>query len=276
MKNIIKFLAFVILVINFNSCESDDSDDINFDDGISSEINLEDIYGKWIVNNSTIYKSFEFTDKGVCIIVEKSMAKSMAKSTAKSADGEKVSLGTYAMDKIGLGFALLLITGERNLILDEIFLTKESASFNVTDTDNSNNVVSVQSDRAEEMEESARTELLAKSWLVVSMTITDKEGVPFTFQLGEENIRMIFSLTYYGTFSTYSSQNGEVETPYGNWMWSDNTETAIKVWANNEFSGDAQIYTIDSLTGSSLVFSLSTEDGRASLNCILEPSGRFW
>ena len=62
MKNIIKFLAFVILVINFNSCESDDSDDINFDDGISSEINLEDIYGKWIVNNSTIYKSFEFTD----------------------------------------------------------------------------------------------------------------------------------------------------------------------------------------------------------------------
>ena len=272
MKNIIKFLAFVILVINFNSCESDDSDDINFDDGISSEINLEDIYGKWIVNNSTIYKSFEFTDKGVCIIVEKSMAK----STAKSADDEKVSLGTYAMDNLGLGIMLLLENGERNLILDEIFLTKESASFNVTDADNSNNVVSVQSDRAEEMEESARTELLAKSWLVVSMTITDKEGIPFTFQLGEENIRIIFSLTYYGTFSSYGSQNGEVETPYGNWMWSDNTETAIKVWANNEFSGDAPIYTIDSLTESSFVFSLSTEDGRASFNCIPEPSGRFW
>lgn len=272
MKSIIKFLAFVILVINFNSCESDDSDDINFDDGISSEINLEDIYGKWIVNNSTIYKSFEFTDKGVCIIVEKSMAK----STAKSADGEKVSLGTYAMDNLGLGIMLLLENGKRNLILDEIFLTKESASFNVTDADNSNNVVSVQSDRAEEMEESARTELLAKSWLVVSMTITDKDGIPFTSQLGEENIRIIFSLTYYGTFSSYASQNGEVETPYGNWMWSDNTETAIKVWANNEFSGNAQIHTIDSLTESSLVFSVSTEGGRASFNCILEPSGRFW
>jgi hypothetical protein len=272
MKNTVKFLAFLLLVINFNSCESDDSDDINFDDGTSSEINLEDIHGKWMVSNSTIYKSFEFTDKGVCIMVEKSMAKSMAKST----DGEKVSLGTYAWDNFTLGLEFLLEDGKQNLILDEIFLTKKSASFTVTNTATPNNVVPVQSVRAEEMEESVRTELLAKSWIVVSMTVTDEEGIPWTFQLEEENIRMIFSLTYYGTFSSYGSQNGEVETPYGTWIWSDKTETAIRVYSNKEFSGYAPIYTIDSLTENSLVLSLTTEEGRASFNCIIEPSGRFW
>ncbi len=165
------------------------------------------------------------------------------------------------------------------LICKSIFISSNQIFlifiFQQPNTSAPNNVVPVQSVRAEEMEESARTELLAKSWIVVSSTITDEDG-SWTVQFQEANVRLIFSLTDYGTFSSYGSQNGEVQTPYGFWKWEDNAETVIKVWSNTEFSGDAPLYTIESLTKDSLVFSLSNEDGKASFNCIIEPSGRFW
>jgi hypothetical protein len=279
MKNTVKFLAFLLLVINFNSCESDDSDDINFDDGTTSEINLEDIYGKWMVSNSTIYKSFEFTDKGVCIMVEKSMAKSMA----KSADGEKVSLGTYAWDNLGLGFMLLFKNGERNIILDEILLAPKSASFKITDSDNQNNDVTVQSDRAEEMKESARTELLTNSWLVVSSTIIDEEGIAWTFQLLEDDIRMMFALTDYGFFTSLlklpidEGVQIQGERNNGNWRWNDDTEAGFLAWTNEQLSSKGTLFTISSLTENSLVFSFINGDGlQVSYNCITEPTGLFW
>ena len=284
MKNLIKFLVFALLVINFNSCESDDSDDIYYDDGASSEINLEDIediYGKWVVSNSTIYKSFEFTDRGVCIMVEKSMAKSMAKSD----DGEKVSLGTYARNNIGFGLLLLLDNGEQNLILDEIFLTKnkKSASFTVTNTATPNNVVSVQSNKAEEIKVSARTELLTNSWLVVSSTVIDEEGIPWTFQLLEDDIRMMFALTYSGFFTSLLKlpiiEGVQVKEARnnGNWDWEGDTETVFSAWTNEQMGSDRTFFTISSLTENSLVFSFLNEDGlQVTYNCITEPTGLFW
>ena len=254
----------MLVMCAFISCEKVDDEPEQM-----NEDNLENIHGKWMVSNSTIYKSFEFTDRGVCIIVEKSMAKS-------SVNDEIVNIGTYDLDDLGKGIIIWLETGDTR-ILDDILLTSESASFTVSDPAYPNNIVTVESDRAEEMEESERTNLLAKSWMVVSATVIDEEGIPHTFQLLEDNVRMIFSLTYSGTFSSFVFLNDEEERAFGNWMWSDNTETVVKVWSNDESFGNAQMNTISSLTENSVVISNINTDGlRVTHNCILEPSGLFW
>ena len=112
---------------------------------------------------------------------------------------------------------------------------------------------------------------------MVSATVIDEDGIPHTIQLLESNVRMIFSLTYYGTFSSFVFMNNEEERAYGNWMWSDNSETVVKAWLNSESFGDAELLTISSLTENSVVISNINPDGlRVSHNCILEPSGLFW
>ncbi len=54
MKNIIKFLAFVLLVLNFNSCESDDSDGINFEDPVNNKM-VTDYSNSVIDINETLH-----------------------------------------------------------------------------------------------------------------------------------------------------------------------------------------------------------------------------
>jgi len=196
---------------------------------------------------------------------------------------EKVSLGTYAWNNLGLGLFLLLENGERNIILDEILLTKKTASFTATDSADPNKVVPIQSDRAEEMEDSARTELLTNSWLVVSSTIIDEEGIAWTFQLLEDDIRMMFALTDYGFFtSLLKLPIDEVvqvkgERHNGNWRWDDTTEAGFRVWTNDQMGSKATLFTISSLTEKSLVFSFLNEDDlQVSYNCIREPTGLFW
>lgn len=263
MKNSKLILIILMAMLVFVSCEKADDEPEQM-----NEETVGNIVGKWEVNNSTIYESFEFTNNGVCIMVEN--------SAGKSVNGQTIKAGTYDLDDLGLGIILLFEMNDSR-VLDNILLTPESASFTVTNPANPGNSVAVQSDRAEEMEGSERTELIAKSWIVVSTTIIDDEGVSQTFQLLENNIRMIFSMTYYGTFSSYSFQNGEEEQGFGNWMWTDNTETAMKTWLNDESFGDADLITIDNLTENSLIISALQTNGYTGIfNCIPEPSGLFW
>jgi len=263
MKKSKQILVLLLVMCAFISCEKADDEPEQM-----NEDNLENILGKWMVSNSPIYKSFEFTDRGVCIIVEKSMAKSV--------NDEIVNVGTYDLDDLGIGLIILLETGDTR-ILDDILLTPESASFTVTDPTDPDNAVMVQTEIVEEMEDTERTQLLARSWVLSRTTWNDiSEGITedVVFPGG---YRGIVALSISGTYTTFISYNNAEERHYGNWMWVDNTETVIWEWTNDQSFGEAQQLTITALSQDLMVILATTPEGDIVTQYFsLEPSGYYW
>ncbi len=65
MKNITKFLAILLMVINFNSCESDDSE---FSD-TGTNLSISDIAGSWIATSATFSapEHIDLLDEGATV-----------------------------------------------------------------------------------------------------------------------------------------------------------------------------------------------------------------
>jgi len=89
MKNLIKFLAFALLVINFNSCESDDSDDVNFEDPVNNKIVTEYSYAVIDINEA------------------------LHNFVLKSQELESSNLNNMSIENIGLLFENYVIAGEQ-------------------------------------------------------------------------------------------------------------------------------------------------------------------
>ena len=166
MKNSKLIFAIVLFTSVFSSCEllDDESDDT----GKQLEITNETISGKWMVSETNSgYESFEFTENGICIIVEN--------TSTKSSNNENVKVGKYGFDDLGYGL-MILLEGGGTYVLDDLLLTDKKASFSVTKNGVANSTVLVKTEKEEVIEDSENTKLLARSWKVVSTTFHGSEG----------------------------------------------------------------------------------------------------
>lgn len=234
------------------------------------KLNQETILGKWMVSNASIYKSFEFIDGGVCILVEKSIEKSINEDT--------VRVGRFEIDDLGRGIIMLIELGDSR-ILDDILLTSETASFTITNPADPDNVVAVVTERAEEIDDTENTKLLAKSWVLWNLQLRDIEN-PHAYNVEiPEGYREIVAFSISGTYTKFFINNGVETRKYGNWMWLDDTEEDIRVWDNNQFSGDATQYFLHNLNQNALwLWSQPPHlDGLVEIRYYkLEPSGYYW
>lgn len=204
MKNFKVFTVIISLVVILFSCEKDDKNDNN---GIT--ITKETISSKWIVGDNATYKSFEFNKSGNYIIVVDNMK--------KSTNEEDIVFGNYQIvDDITIkleNYGTIKITK----------MDDSNISFSLTLEASNGNEISINASKAEEMQSSSNTELLCRTWNMVSINGENVAGT-------EDELTVLFSQA--GTyFVTYLNSTDEEDGGLAEWKWKDeNQETLCYSW----------------------------------------------
>ena len=194
------FLIGTIIISLFFGCSKDDADDSSNNGTIPNQeptLTKQEISGKWIVSNSNDFISFEFSESGNYIVVQD--------TATKSIEWQEVIFGTFQ------------IANNRTVVLSEYgtikitALTNDTISFGLT-IEETTNEISINATKATEIEITDKTELLCKTWELITL---NGESVVGT----EYDLSVMFSAagTYLVNYS--DGNNGLAE-----WIWKDSEE----------------------------------------------------
>lgn len=207
MKNFKQLLLVFLVLTNLISCKKDDD---------SSNDTQETISAKWVVDEAADYKSFEFNKSGDYIIVKG--------DGLKSATSQSIISGTYVIidsETIKLSdFGTIHITS----------IDDSNISFSLTLEDDETTSISVNATKQEEISNSAKTELLCRTWEMVSINGETAIGTDY-------EITILFSQagTYFVTVLNTDSEN---EGGLAQWKWKDNNENEFNYTWSGTFSDE--------------------------------------
>lgn len=186
-------IVLLFLVAILFSCKKDSDE---------AGLTKETISAKWVVTGSTNgYESFEFNKSGNYIIV--------VNTTNKSTASQSVLFGTYTITDNNIielsNFGKITISSIEN---DQI-------NFYIQLQDDPQNGMTIHAVRATEYGDTNRTELLCKTWKVVSI---NGESVAGT----EDEVTILFSLA-----GTYLVVRSDGESGMAQWKWKDSNESIM-------------------------------------------------
>ena len=238
MKKLSKILCVIFAITCIAGCSSNENDTI--ETPVNTTINA-----KWTVNNSTEYKSFEFNDSGNYIITKNAAD---AKKTTTTNEIKTIFFGTY----IFIDDNTLELSDFGTLTIDN--MDEKAIHFTLKLNNNTNTETFIEADREEEITNSTNTELLCRTWQLISI---DGQNVLGT----DEELTVLFSRagTYFVTNNNPLEEGGLAE-----WNWTDSTQTFLEYSWNKGLGSDG-IVEVSNLTSTSLTI---TEDGEIF---ILEP-----
>ncbi len=197
MKNLNRILLTILILATVISCEKDD-------DSSSDKITQQGISAKWVVDGAGAYESFEFNKSGNYIVVE---------NGKKSTNEKIVHFGTYK------------ITGDKTMTLTDfgkmevLELAENSIKFSLTPDSDLTKKIEINATKKAEMAGSTRTDLLCRTWKMVSV---DGESVVGT----EMELTVLFSAA--GTyFVEYAYTGGDGEGGVAQWTWKDSGEDVL-------------------------------------------------
>ena len=201
MKRIRQILLAVMVSTVFISCSKDDVDDKD-----QEPIKKETLSGKWNVDGPSRYKSFEFTESGKYIVVEK--LKEQSVRSAESEDDEKVYFGSYEItDRVillpGLG-QVRVSTLKGNSIIFSLYLSPDPKD-----------EVVIKATKQKEMQNTNKTTLLCRTWRTVTLNGEDVTGT-------DDDIIAVFSNA--GTYLVDGSEG----LAMASWRWLDKNEEFIQ------------------------------------------------
>jgi hypothetical protein len=206
MKTIKQIFAVMLIFSTLLSCEKDDKDSIS--------LKKETISAKWVVDGFSNYDSFEFNESGNYIVVLNNIIDMAAESNAlKSTVAPIIKFGTYKItdDKtiVLVGFGKIKITS-----IDE-----SSFSFTFQLEDDSE-VVALTTTRTEDMASSSRTDLLCRTWEMVTIDGVSVKGTSM-------ELSVLFSTagTYFVSYANPSSSGSQ--GGLAQWTWKDAEETTL-------------------------------------------------
>lgn len=198
MKNL-KHILLAIFVLTFiTACEKDENDP-------KETLEKSTISAKWIVSNSSDYDSFEFNENGNYIVVKN--------TTTKSTNDEVVLFGTYE------------ITDNKTIVLSDFGtlniskIDEDSISFSIELTNNSNNEITIDASKQEEMESTTKTDLLCRTWEMVTVN-----GEPVAGTDMELTILFSKAGTYFVSFADPEDEN---DGGLAQWKWKNESETQL-------------------------------------------------
>ena len=168
-------------------------------------VEVQTISAKWNVNNSSEYHSFEFTENGNYIVVKN--------ETSKTTDARIVLYGTYELidaNRIDLkDFGIIKISD----------INKNTISFSVILTNDSNNEVFVDASKQDEIISSTNTDLLCRTWKLLELNGEPVEGTDL-------ELTVLFSKA--GTyFVKYENFDEYFEGGLYKWKWKNAEETQL-------------------------------------------------
>lgn len=195
-RKFLRILAFVLVLTSILSCKKDEGKT----QGI---LEKETISAKWVVDGTSDFESFEFNKSGNYIVV---------KTTAtKSTNGQIVLFGTYEIldaETIvlsDLGTMKILNIGETSL------------SFRITIKSDPTTEISISAIKQPKTENSAKTDLLCRTWELVSLNGINAIGT---------NIEQSVLFSDAGTYFV-KPVNPEIVGGLAQWTWKDANETKL-------------------------------------------------
>ncbi len=195
MKNLKQVLVAILFLTSIISCKKDEPEP-------DFTLEMQTISAKWIVSGTSDFKSFEFNKSGNYIVVKKG---------TKSSETDQVLFGTYQ------------ITDNKTVVLKDFGILEvstiegETIRFNLAVNSDPGTKVSINASKSAVISNSTKTELLCRTWEMVSVNGEVVSGT-------EYELTVLF--TNAGTyFVTLTNPDEESEGGLAQWKWKDETET---------------------------------------------------
>ncbi len=235
METIKQILAAIFVMTFITSCDKDE---------IAPKEALEKatISAKWNVNNSSEYESFEFNESGNYIIVKS--------PTTESPNDRSVFFGTYEIiDNI-----TIVLSDFGTFTSSEIY--ENSISFSIQLTSNPDNEIIINASKQEEIENTTKTELLCRTWKIISINGEDVVGTG-------RDATILFSKA-----GTYLCTIG-----VAHWKWKDDAETQwLYSWCEVPIWDENDCVEIIELTDSTLKMKEEWSSGTGITHYVLKPA----
>ena len=213
MKFLKQILVAIFVLTFIPSCDKDENE---------PKENLEKaaISAKWIVSNPSKYESFEFNESGNYIVVENTIT--------KSTNDKIILFGTYEI----IDNKTIILSDFGTLTISKI--NENSISFSIQLTSNPDNEIIIDASKQEEMESSARTVLLCRTWQLLTVNDTSVIGT-------DMELTVLFSAA--GTyFVSYVKPEGGNVGGLAQWKWKNEAETQflysweeVPVWDEEDY-----------------------------------------
>lgn len=198
MKHLKNLMGILFLLTLALSCSKDDDKDKNEPD---LTVTQENIVGKWIVNNSSDFGFFEFTESGNYIVALNPLKKSTEDYDIRFGEFEITGDATIVL----AGLGSIEITGIDVEVLNFVFSFLE----------NPEKVFELVSIKGPEIEDSETTDLLCRSWDLKSLNGENVDGT-------ERDLTVVFSKA-----GTYLVSWSETNSGIAQWQWKDDVENFI-------------------------------------------------
>lgn len=226
MKKFKKIITGIFVLTCLLSCNIDEKDsDI-------VRVNETTLCARWMVVGSSDFESFEFNENGHYIVV---------KDTSVESSGERVTFGTYEIlddNSIQLfDFGTLAVSG----------ISETSIRFSIRPLSNLDSVVVINASKHDELERSINTDLLCRSWEVISF--------------GDEamsNMYIIFSRT--GSYLVNAVVEGKEITRLGVWSWCNADQNKLAFTIDNVLDCDGVDIIKEIQLTSSMFFGIDMEN----------------
>lgn len=192
MKNLNQILLAIFVLTIIASCDKGESDP-------KKTLKKATISAKWHVDNSNEYESFEFNESGNYIAIKR--------TTTKSTNDQAILFGTYEI----IDNTTIVLSDFGTLTISEV--NESSISFSIRFTGDPDNEVIINASKQEEMATSTTTELLCRTWELISINGEDVEGT-------ENETIALFSKA-----GTYLVTWPDGENDIAQWKWKDEAET---------------------------------------------------
>lgn len=215
MKNLKQILIAIFVLTFIASCDKNENEP-------KETLEKTTISAKWIVSNSSEYESFEFNESGNYIVVEN--------TTTKSTNDQIILFGTYEI----IDNKTIVLSDFGTLTISEI--NENSISFSIQLTSNPDNEIIIDASKKEEMESSTKTDLLCRTWEMVTVNGEPVVGT-------DEELTVLFSKagTYFVSFANPEDED-ENDGGLAQWKWNNEAETQllysweeVPVWDEEDF-----------------------------------------
>lgn len=197
MRKLKQILVAIFVLTFFVACNKDDNDP-------KEKLEKATISAKWIVSNSDDYDSFEFNESGNYIVVKN--------ATTKSTNDQIILFGTYEI----IDNKTIMLSDFGTITISNI--DGDSMSCSIKLTSNPNNEITINASKQEEMESTARIDLLCRTWEMV--TVNGEPAVDAGMEL-----TVLFSKagTYFVTYTNFEDETDGL----AQWKWKNEEETQI-------------------------------------------------
>lgn len=208
MKNLKGISAVILVLLGLFACEKDENKP---DEG--GTVTLETVSGKWVVEGAGEYQSFEFNESGNYIIVRNTPGSSLYQNPVAKTDEQIVFFGSFTIAN-----NRILNLSDFGTIKD-ISIDGDIITFTLLVNGNPNKELRIHAVKQDEMPQSTRTELLCRTWELVTL---DGENVVGTHY----ELTVVFSAA--GTyFVSFVNPADEDSGGLAQWKWKDEDEVTF-------------------------------------------------